>query len=258
VSFTPQPSTAELAHRLGASAHVCAVVSTTPIAPHVREVVLQGNARELVGQPGQDVTVRVESPDGHYLRRRYSVRALDDEADRFSLWVTTGHEGPGSHWATTAIPGDHLDVVGPRGKILLDDGADWHLFVGDTSALAAAYRLAGSIEPPGQALFVIEVDDPDDALTTTFDEGLAVTGVFVERAGRAPGDPTGVLRALAAVEFPPGADLVGHAYLFGEFSVMRRAKAALLDRGMTEDRIDLKAYWRSGRANQDHGEPDKG
>jgi NADPH-dependent ferric siderophore reductase len=255
VTYTPQPSTAELAHRLGASAHACEVVAVTPLSPAVREVVLRGNARDLAGVPGNDVMVRVEGADERFTRRRYSVRALDDDADTLSLWVTCGHEGAGSHWARTVIPGDHVDVIGPRGKITLDPLADWHLFVGDTSGLAAFYRLAESIEVPGRAIFLVEVDDPADAITQPFAEGLGVTGVFVERAGRAANDPTGLLRALAAVELP--ADL-GHAYLFGEFSVMRTLRAAITDRGLDESQVSLKAYWRAGRQNADHGEPDKG
>lgn len=254
MTYTPQPSTAELAHRLGASAHACAVVAATTLSPSVREVVLKGNARELAGAPGNDVMVRVEAPDGRFTRRRYSVRALDDAADTLTLWVSGAHEGPGSHWARTAIPGDHVDVIGPRGKIVLDPLADWHLFVGDLTALAAVYRLAQSIETPGRAIVVVEVDHPDDALTAAFDEGLGVTGVFVERAGRAGNDATGLLSALGAVALPGE---VGHAYLFGEFSVVRQVRTALYDRGLEESQVSSKAHWRVDRVNADNGEPDK-
>jgi len=99
--------------------------------------------------------------------------------------------------------------VGPRGKITLDPLADWHLFLGDTSGLAAFYRMAESIETPGRAIFVVEVDDIDDALTAPFDEGLGVTGIFVERNGRAYDDPAGLLGGLAAFEMPAHE---GHAY----------------------------------------------
>lgn len=250
---TPDQTSVELASRLGAAARACEVVSSTQISTSVQEVVLKGSAKELAGLAGNDVMVRVV--DGARLtRRRYSVRALDEENDRLSLWVTTAHDGAGSRWARAGRAGDVVDVVGPRGKITLDETADWHLFVGDVSGLGAFYRMAESIEVPGRAIFIVEIEHDDDMLTADFDEGLGVTGIFVERHQRSRNDPSGLLGGLAAFALPQDR---GHAYLFGEFSVMKVIRVALLDRGLDDDQISLKAYWRMNRANADHGEPDK-
>lgn len=254
MAYTPQPSTAELAHRLGASAASCAVVSSADLSPCVREVVLRGGADVLAGRAGNDVMVRVETPEGRFVRRRFSVRSVDHDADTFSLWLTTDHEGPAVTWARDAIPGDHVDVIGPRGKVVLDEAADWHLFVGDLSGLAAFYRMAQAIEVPGRAVFIVEIDHPEDALTASFNEGLGVTGIFVERRERSLDDPAGLLSGLAAFAMPPD---VGHAYVSGEFHVVRAVTAALRDRGLDDDAISHKPYWRFGRVNADHGEPEK-
>ncbi|MFI5036499.1 MAG: siderophore-interacting protein [Acidimicrobiales bacterium] len=254
MTYTPGPTTAELAQRLGASAGSCEVVTSVALSPSVREVVLRGQAEVLGGRPGNDVMVRVEAPGETFLRRRFSVRALDAGADTFTLWVTTDHEGPASAWAASAIPGDHVDVVGPRGKVVLDPTADWHLFVGDLTGLAAFYRLAESIPAPGRAAFVVEIDHLDDALTTAFAEGVEVTAVFVKRRGRSPSDPAGLLNGLATFAMPPG---VGHAYVAGEFHAVRAVTTALRDRGLDDTAISHKPYWRVGRRNAEHGEPDK-
>jgi NADPH-dependent ferric siderophore reductase len=229
-------------------------VATTKLSSSVHEVVLSGEATGLAGSPGNDVMVRVANAAGKFLRRRYSVRALDADHDQLTLWITTGHDGPGSAWARSAQPGDPVDVIGPRGKIVLDPQADWHVFVGDATGLAAFSRMAQSIEGPGRAIFIVEIDHADDALTAAFDEGLGVTGIFVDRQDRAKNDPAGLLSGLAAFAFPPDE---GHAYLFGEFHVMKDVRVALLDRGLDESKISLKAFWRTGRDNADHGEPDK-
>jgi NADPH-dependent ferric siderophore reductase len=243
-----------LADRLGAHARACQVVASSQLSSSVHEVVLSGDAVQLAGVPGNDVMVRVANAAGKFVRRRYSVRALEPELDQFTLWITTGHDGPGSVWARSAQPGDSVDVIGPRGKIVLDPDADWHVFVGDATGLAAFYRMAQSIEEPGRAIFIVEIDHADDAITAAFDEGLGVTGIFVDRHDRERNDPAGLLSGLAAFAFPPDA---GHAYLFGEFHVMKAVRAALLDRGLGEDEVSLKAFWRTGRDNADHGEPDK-
>jgi NADPH-dependent ferric siderophore reductase len=114
--------------------------------------------------------------------------------------------------------------------------------------------MAESIEVPGRAIFIVEIDESDDALTARPDEGLGVTAIFVDRHGRSNDDPAGLLSGLAAFEFPPDE---GHAYIFGEFHVARTIRLALLDRGMESERLSLKAFYRVGRANGANGEPEK-
>ena len=47
----------------------------------------------------------------------------------------------------------------------------------------------------------------------------------------------------------------GHAYLFGEATVVSRLREVLAGRGLGQDQISPKAYWGRGRANASHGEP---
>ncbi len=251
---TPHDSSIELAARLESNARVCHFVSSTPLSSSINEVVLAGQAALLCGVPGNDVMVQLTNAAGKFVRRRYSVHGVDEERDQFTLWITTAHEGPGSVWARNARPGEEVDIVGPRGKIVVDPAADWHLFMGDITCLGSAYRMAQSVESPGKVIFIVETDHTDDALTTTFDEGISVTGIFVDRMGRVKDDPAGLLHGLSAFALPPDR---GHAYLFGEFHVMKAMRAALLDRGLDEDAISMKAFWRVGRNNADHGEPEK-
>ncbi|MFZ1062939.1 MAG: siderophore-interacting protein [Acidimicrobiales bacterium] len=250
---TPDASSIDLAQRLGAHARLVEVVSSSPLGASLREVVLRADPL-LAGVAGNDVMVRLADAKGRQVRRRYSVRSVDHDQGLITLWIVTSHEGAGARWAREAQPGDQVDLVGPRGKITLDPLADWYLFVGDTSGLASFYRMAESIETPGRAIFIVEVDDIGDALTAPFNEELSVTGIFVERNGRAHDDPAGLLAGLAAFELPAHE---GRAYLFGEFHVLRAIGAALADRGLGTEHQSHKAFWRAGRRNAEHGEPDK-
>jgi NADPH-dependent ferric siderophore reductase len=244
-----------LAERAGAHAALVEVVASEKISPSLQQIDLaHPNIAQLAGVAGNDVMVRVQRDDGQYVRRRYSVRSVDERSSTLRLWVSTAHQGAGAQWANSVRAGDVVDLIGPRGKILLDEMADWHLFVGDVTALASFYRLAENVESPGRVIFVVELDTIDDALTPHLDEAVAPTGIFVERQGRAQGDPSALLSALSAFEFPPDE---GHAYLFGEFATMRSARVALEDRGLAPGAIDLKAFWRAGTANAEHGEPPK-
>ncbi len=254
MAIEPDDSSVALATRLGAVATLCELVSSRPLSTSLYEVVLRNNAAALTGVPGNDVMLRFVDEHGRPVRRRYSVRELNDANDTFTLYLTVDHEGPGTAWVKSANPGDLVDVIGPRGKIPLDPDAAWHLFVGDASGFAAFFRMAESIALPGRATFIVEIDAADDALTAPFDERLEVSAVFVDRRGRSPSDPSGLLNGLAAHELPPGP---GHAYLFGEFHVMRTIQSALLDRGMTPGTISHKAFWRAGQSNAENGEPDR-
>ena len=49
--------------------------------------------------------------------RRYTMRRLGRRAGTVELWVTTATDGPGARWASGAATGDHVEAVGPRGKI---------------------------------------------------------------------------------------------------------------------------------------------
>jgi NADPH-dependent ferric siderophore reductase len=250
---TLDDATRALAQRLGATAEVARVVSCTPLSTSLYEVVLAGSPA-LVGPPGSDVMVAVGA-GGATLRRRHSVRRADPTGGSLTLWIGADHDGPGVEWIRGATAGDEVVVIGPRGKITVAPGATWHLFLGDLSAVAVFSRMVESLPAGAHALVALEVDAPDDAVAVAPPGGVALRSVVAERQGRDATDPTGLLRALATLEWPGGE---GHAYVFGEFHVVRALRAALVDRGLAPALISHKAYWRDGRANADHGEPDKG
>ena len=199
------------------------------------------------------LAVPVVGGDGSF-RRRYTVRSFDEAAGTMTLWIDITAGGPGAVWATSAPIGSPIELVGPRGKVTLDELADWHLFIGDLSFVSAAYNLAEAIEPPGQALFLFEVDDRSDVPVPTLDEGIGVTLGIIERDARRLDEPAGLLAGLASIELP---DDDGHVYVGGELSVVAAVKRSLLDLGLTAAQVSAKPYWRLGVSNLAHGEPDK-
>ena len=75
------------------------------------------------------------------------------------------------------------------------------------------------------------------------------------RAGGRPVDSSASLvEALRTVVLPDGP---GHAYVGGEHAMVRGLRGYLVERGMTPESIDAKPYWRMGRQNAAHGEPDR-
>src|SRR5260370_1297616 len=79
------------------------------------------------------------------VRRRYTIRQLDEAARLLTLDIVLHGHGPGERWVRSARSGDKIEGIGPRGKITTSATADWHLFIGDESALPAAFAIPGAL-----------------------------------------------------------------------------------------------------------------
>jgi hypothetical protein len=252
----PSTDTPSLLARLdGVAAYTLVLAARRQLSPAVLELVCEGNLSGFTAHAGNDLmlAVPIEGGDGSF-RRRYTIRRVLKERNQIEFWIDTTADGPGSRWAKDIPIGSSIEVIGPRGKVTLDELADWHLFIGDLSFLSAAYAMAETIEPPGQALFIFEIDNPEDIVLPTLDDRIGVTFCVVERGGRTFDDAAGLQASLDALDFP--ADL-GHVYVGGELSVVGSLQAALLKRGLAKEQINAKPYWRLGVANMAHGEPKK-
>jgi NADPH-dependent ferric siderophore reductase len=222
------------------------VRSATDITPSMRRVTCTAaQLDELTYEPGQDLMLAF--PDGERsVRRRYTIRQVDREAGTLDLdFVLHGH-GPAARWAAAASAGVQITGVGPRGKVTVRPEADWHLFVGDDSAIPVTLAMLTAVPEGKPVTAFLEVDGPAD-------EQAAPSSVqWIHRGTAAPGSPELLTEAVASFVLPPGR---GAVYLNGEKRVMRGLRDALLERGLQKDDIALKGYWVRGEANGDHGEP---
>jgi NADPH-dependent ferric siderophore reductase len=229
------------------------VVETEQVSSSLQRITL--TAPELDGfkyAPGQDVMLLVAAEGTKPIRRRYTIRSLDRAALTLTLNIVLHGQGPGERWLRSARPGDSIEGIGPRGKITTSPTADWHLFMGDESAMPAILTMTESLPADADATLVIEVPDPDDEQEPFAGATTRVT--WLHRLGGKAGEPALLATEAAEVELPRGA---GHVYLFGEASVVLRLREILGGRGVAADQISPKAYWGRGRANAGHGEPPK-
>lgn len=172
--------------------------------------------------------------------RRYTVRAWDPDTRRLSIdFVVHGDVGFAGRWANAAAPGDRLQVSGPGGGYAPDPDADWHLMVGDESALPA---IAASLErvPPGRrTLAVLVVDDADHHVELDCPGDLEVTWVHREDD---PTNPDQLVQTVTKLTFPPGQP---HVFVHGEAGEVRAVRRHLLgERGLARDGASISPYWR--------------
>ncbi len=227
------------------------VAENRPLTPSMQQVVLSApELAEFACRPGQDLMLLVAVDGNRPVRRRYTIRDTDPARCLLTLGIVRHDGGPGEAWVAAARPGDQVEGIGPRGKIFPVEGAAWHLFAGDFSALPAFFAMAGSLPAGQRATVILEVPGPGDEQDLAAAADVEVAWLY--RNGRPPGDPSALAGAAAEAALPPGA---GHAYLAGEAGQVLALREALAARGLPADQVSPKAYWGLGRANAAHGEP---
>lgn len=176
-------------------------------------------------------------------RRRITVRRWEPETRRLTLdFVTHGDSGAAGPWAARAREGDALVFTGPAGAYRPDPSADWHLMVGDESALPA---IAASLEavPAGAPVVVrLVCDGPDHELDLATPGRLDIA--WLHRTG----DPDQLVDAVSALTFPAGR---AHAFVHGEAGETRAVRRHLLaDRGFELEQLSCSPYWRRGMTDE--------
>ncbi len=190
--------------------------------------------------------VREEHPDAPPARRRYTVRSWDDAAKELTLdFVVHGTDGVAGPWAAAVGEGDVLVFEGPGSGYRPDPEADWHLLVGDESALPA---IAASLEAvPEGALVVVRLlcDGPDHEI------GLTTPGELDLEWLHRNGDEDDVdllVESLRTLAFPRGRV---HAFVHGEADEIRAIRRHLLaDRGLERGDMSCSPYWRRTMADE--------
>jgi NADPH-dependent ferric siderophore reductase len=239
------------------------VASTEVLTPSLVRVVLEdGDLAELVMPDATDAYInaafrpasaaydevfdpqalRDTHPDDEPpARRRYTVRDWDPATHRLTLdFVVHGDSGVAGPWAAAARPGDVLVFTGPSGGYRPDPDADWHLMVGDESALPAIAAICEALGGREPAIAVIEVQDETDELPVPADVR------WVHRGDAPAGGADLLAAALDGLTAPPGA----HGYLMGETRAMVTLRAMLEARGIEHDAIFVKGYWNVGRPDR--------
>ncbi|TDC47760.1 siderophore-interacting protein [Micromonospora sp. KC207] len=239
------------------------VLRTWRPTPHVVRLLLGGE--ELIGLPVGEYTdhyvklvfppagvtypepvdlaaIRRDLPPTQWPRlRAYTVRAWDAAAGELTIDVVHhGDEGVAGPWAARLRPGDPVRFVGPGGAYAPSPDADWHLLVGDESALPA---IAAALERlPAGAPARVFVEVADAAEEQPLPSPGAVELTWLHRGDRPVGEA--LVAAVSALDFPPGEV---HAFVHGEATFVRELRRLLrVERGVPREQLSISGYWRRG------------
>jgi NADPH-dependent ferric siderophore reductase len=239
------------------------VVRVQDVTPRMRRITLTGE--DLAGfvssgfddhvklffpRPGEDEPARpATGTDGRNIwdenhrppARDFTPRRHDAATGELDIDFALHDDGPATSWAADARPGLRLGVGGPRGSFLISTAFDWHVLIGDETALPAIGRRLEELPPTTQALVVAEIGDANEQISFTSNSAFDVT--WVHRDGTPPGTVQGLARAARALRVPLGH---GFTWVAAETAVAKRLRQTLIERGFDKQWLRASGYWKQG------------
>ncbi|WBB66977.1 siderophore-interacting protein [Micromonospora sp. WMMD812] len=173
--------------------------------------------------------------------RAYTVRAWDARAGELTVDVVHhGDEGLAGPWAAALRPGDPVHFVGPGGAYAPSPEADWHLLVGDESALPAIAAALERLPFGAPARVLVETSGPAEEQSLPSPGAVELT--WLHRGDRPVGQA--LVAAVRGLDFPAGAV---HAFVHGEATFVKELRRLLrVERGVPRDMLSISGYWRRG------------
>ncbi len=213
------------------------VVRVDALSPHFRSVTFSGESlADFVSASFDDhVKFMLDADGAEPVRRDYTPRHFDTAARELTIEFALHGDGPAAHWAAQAAPGQHATIGGPRGSFIIPLDHDWHLLVGDETALPAIARRLEELPAGTRAIVILQVRDPADRRALHSAATLGVEWVA---------DAPALIAAVRALTLPRGD---GYAWCAGEAATTATLRRILVEeKGHDRHAIRAAAYWKQG------------
>lgn len=247
------------------------VVKARRISPHFIRITFAGDELAKLPREGFDHWVRIFLPTagtetdftslpetfgvGGYLKylttrsgtrptvRSYTIREQREREIDIDF-VAHGDLGIAGPWAQQAQPGEQVAMIDQGRGFDVREDANFHLLVGDESALPAVLGILRDLPPDAEGLAIIEVPDLADAQEVPVQEGVELRWVVRSSLEATPGT-----RALQELEgFAPQDAGSLSAFIVGEQALAAGGRRHLVSMGVSKTRIDFTGFWRAGKA----------
>jgi NADPH-dependent ferric siderophore reductase len=175
--------------------------------------------------------------------RTYTIRRVDVANEQLAIdFVVHGTEGVAGPWAASAQPGDPVVLAGIGGAYAPADDTDWHVFVGDESALPAISSALEVLPADAAGVAYLEVHDDSDVQLLAVPENVLVNWIV---RGDDDRRPETLAEAVLAGVWPDDAKV--QVFAHGERESMKAVRSALAARGIPRANFSLSGYWAYGR-----------
>jgi NADPH-dependent ferric siderophore reductase len=214
------------------------VARVADLSPGFRSVTFTGESLEGFTSLSFDDHVKFVLPgaDGNPVMRDYTPRRFDAKARELTIEFALHGDGPAAHWASKAEAGQRATIAGPRGSFVIPVDYEWHLFVGDETALPAIARRLEELPAGARAIVLAQVNERD---RRAFATPAQLTVQWFAR-------PQDLIEAVRSLGLPGGE---GYAWCAGEARAMAQVRGILVDeKGHDKHAIRAAAYWKQGAA----------
>lgn len=174
--------------------------------------------------------------------RDYTPRRYDPVAQELDLEFVLHGDGPACTWAAQAGAGQYLGLGGPRGSFVVPLAYDWHVLIGDETALPAIARRLEELPAGKRAIVLVEVANASAEIPLSSQADMTVRWLH-----RDAGAAEALADAAQALELPAAGE--GYVWVAAESRVARAVREVMLTRhGIAKDRIRAASYWKRGAA----------
>ena len=202
--------------------------------------------------PGQALVLPVPQPNGEKpslppgavapVMRDYTPRRVDLAAGELDIEFALHGDGPAAQWAAQAAPGQQVGIGGPRGSFVVPPDYDWHLLIGDETALPAIARRLEELPPAVPAIVIVQVGDAADQRALSSRANVHVEWLTAESASA----ESALVNATRALKLPTGE---GYAWAAGEARAIAQVRRVLVEEhGVDRHHVRAAAYWKHGAA----------
>jgi NADPH-dependent ferric siderophore reductase len=253
------------------------VVQSTFLTPHMKRLTLAGEGlstftpagpathfKMFFPQPGFERTVvpdfdadnRPVMPEGipRPISRTYTPRSLSANGLELDVDFVMHGVGVGSDWATNAKVGDYITIgSGGRSFFQIDPALDWHVIIGDESALPAIGTILDALPEGVNAHVYSEVIEQADEQELDSKANLEFTWIHRGEKNTLPGKL--LMDSVCAAQLPREGR--GHIYVACEAGIMREFRKHFIeDLGIDRTQITTRGYWKwdaSNHPDNDYG-----
>ena len=217
------------------------------LAPHYLSIVFSCDdfGEFMSAAPDDHIKLFLPGDGPDAAKRDYTPRSFDPEKNEFVIeFALHDNPGPATSWAVKSMPGDSLEIGGPRGSAILPADFDWYWLIGDETAIPAIARRLGE-QPSSNVMAMIAVARREEQVELPVKASQSV--IWVHRPVRDAASAEPLLAAVARQEFPSGD---GFVWIAAEAGVARALREALLARNLPLSRLKARGYWTSGAADK--------
>ncbi len=213
------------------------VARVTQISPHIKSITFSGESLAgFVSDSFDDhLKLLLDVGGAEPVRRDYTPRHYDPVLRELTVEFALHGDGPAARWAAQAVPGHSATIAGPRGSLIIPVDYDWHLLVGDESAMPAIARRLEQLPVGSHAMVIVQTGDAADRRSFATASHASVQWVNSDQE---------LQSAVRALELPAGE---GYAWCAGEASAMAALRRILVqEKGHDRHAIRAAAYWKRG------------